>query len=38
LRRENPALHTAPKPVERPPSPAPAERTTPDGPCLRESQ
>jgi hypothetical protein len=38
LRRENPDLHTAPKPVERPRSPAPAERTTPDGPCLTEGQ
>jgi hypothetical protein len=38
LRRENPDLHTAPKPVERPRSPSPAEGTTPDGPCLSEGQ
>jgi hypothetical protein len=38
LRRENPDLHGAHKTVERPRNSAPAERTTPDGPCLTEGQ
>jgi hypothetical protein len=38
LRRENPDLHTAPKPVERPHNPAPTARRNPDGPCSSEDQ